>query len=73
MRQWDPESPRRPPHGGGGSGREGGCSTDTYKPEWSDEVCFGWNLCCDAKAGSKIRVGDVVTVIKRRDFVKSRE
>ena len=55
------------------SGRECGFSTDTYKPEWSDEVFFGWNLCCDAKAGSKIRVGDVVTVIKRRDFVKSRE
>lgn len=55
------------------SGRECGFSTDTYKPEWSDEVFFGWNLCCNAKAGSKIRVGDVVTVIKRRDFVKSRE
>ena len=55
------------------SGRECGFSTDTYKPEWSDEVFFGWNLCCNAKAGSKIRVGDVVTVIKRRDFVKARE
>ena len=55
------------------SGRECGFSTDTYKPEWSDEVFFGWNLCCNAKPGSKIRVGDVVTVIKRRDFVKARE
>ena len=52
------------------SGKTCGFSTETYKPEWSDEAFFGWNLCCNAKVGSKIRVGDVVTVTKRREFVK---